>query len=159
MVNIIGKAIDVTENKKDLKNIKATLIMKDDVPMIFIEAAAIRKVYEKLLQYYNESNSKVFNLVKEYNYSIFEDPSDLGYLEFLLKLNTNKNKEAISFVSFYESINLIQTITLLDKIQLDYDKIIAYFDGLINLQKEYKLNYNDTEFILEEFKKKIKKGI
>lgn len=159
MVNIIGKAIDVTENKKDLKNIKATLIMKDDVPMIFIEAAAIRKVYEKLLQYYNESNSKVFNLVKEYNYSIFEDPSDLGYLEFLLKLNTNKNKEAISFVSFYESINLIQTITLLDKIQLDYDKIIAYFDGLINLQKEYKLNYNDTEFILEEFKKEIKKGI
>lgn len=159
MVNIIGKAIDVTENKKDLKNIKATLIMKDDVPMIFIEAAAIRKVYEKLLQYYNELNSKVFNLVKEYNYSIFEDPSDLGYLEFLLKLNTNKNKEAISFVSFYESINLIQTITLLDKIQLDYDKIIAYFDGLINLQKEYKLNYNDTEFILEEFKKEIKKGI
>ena len=75
-----------------------------------------------------------------------------------MKLYNSQNKEAVAFVSFYETMNLIQAIALFDEITLDYDKIIAYFDSLINTQKEFEINTNDTEFVLEEFKKKIKKG-
>lgn len=156
--NIIEAALKETKDKKDLKNIHAVQLMKDEVPLIFVLGASIRKVHEKLWEDYGELNSDLFNLVKEYNYSIFEDSSDLGYLEFLLKLYNSQNKEAVSFVSFYETMNLIQAIALFNEITLDYDKIIAYFDSLINTQKEFEINTNDTEFVLEEFKKKIKKG-